>query len=202
MTACLVEDDTTTDASARAWDLLEAARGGDTEAFGELWIIYRPTVLRFIRYRMSSPHLRQVREDLTDETFARALRRIHTVTYRGQDPGAWFVTIARNIRRDFVKSSRYRLEYLYDAHNDQAGATDNEPYHAAVATDTADRLAVFVDMLGADQREVIQHRFYEGMSVTETAAVMDRGEGAVKALQHRAVRRLAMLVPPSLHIVT
>jgi len=41
-------------------------------------------------------------------------------------------------------------------------------------------------------------RFLQGMSVAETAQAMDRNEGAVKALQHRAIRRLAQLLPEGL----
>jgi RNA polymerase sigma-70 factor, ECF subfamily len=55
-----------------------------------------------------------------------------------------------------------------------------------------------VGQLGDDQRECIVLRFLQGLSVAETAKVMARNEGAVKALQHRAVRRLAALLPPEL----
>ena len=51
-------------------------------------------------------------EDWADDngTFVRALRRIDSLSFQGRDVGAWLVTIARNIVRDHVKSSRYRLE--------------------------------------------------------------------------------------------
>jgi len=41
-------------------------------------------------------------------------------------------------------------------------------------------------------------RFLQGLSVSETALAMDRNDGAIKALQHRAVRRLAKLLPEGL----
>jgi RNA polymerase sigma-70 factor (ECF subfamily) len=41
-------------------------------------------------------------------------------------------------------------------------------------------------------------RFCQGLSVSETAEMMGRGEGAIKALQHRAIRRLAQLLPSDL----
>jgi len=55
-----------------------------------------------------------------------------------------------------------------------------------------------VRRLGDDQRECIALRFLQGLSVAETATIMGRNEGAVKALQHRAVRRLATLMPATL----
>ncbi len=43
-------------------------------------------------------------------------------------------------------------------------------------------------------------RFIQGMSVSETAAVMGKNDGAIKALQHRAVRKLADLVGSELPV--
>jgi RNA polymerase sigma-70 factor, ECF subfamily len=55
-----------------------------------------------------------------------------------------------------------------------------------------------VRKLAAEQQECIVLRFLQGMSVTETAQIMGKSEGAIKALQHRAVRRLAALLPEGL----
>jgi RNA polymerase sigma-70 factor (ECF subfamily) len=51
-----------------------------------------------------------------------------------------------------------------------------------------------VRQLGDEQRECVMLRFIQGFSVSETAAVMGKNDGAIKALQHRAVRKLAELV--------
>ena len=55
-----------------------------------------------------------------------------------------------------------------------------------------------IAQLSADQRVCLALRFLQGLSVAETAAAMGKKEGAVKALQHRAVRRLAGLLPEGL----
>ena len=54
--------------------------------------------------------------------------------------------------------------------------------------------ALPVAQLGAEQRECVMLRFIQGMSVSETAAIMGKNDGAIKALQHRAVKKLAELV--------
>jgi RNA polymerase sigma-70 factor (ECF subfamily) len=51
-----------------------------------------------------------------------------------------------------------------------------------------------VNKLGDEQRECVLLRFIQGLSVSETAAVMGKNDGAIKALQHRAVRKLADLL--------
>ena len=83
------------------------AQDGDGEAFGQLYDRYVDMVFRFIYYRVND---RGLAEDFTSETFLRALRRISSITYQGRDIGAWFMTIARNIVLDHVKSARHRLE--------------------------------------------------------------------------------------------
>jgi RNA polymerase sigma-70 factor, ECF subfamily len=59
---------------------------------------------------------------------------------------------------------------------------------------TSERLMAAVSRLGDEQRECVMLRFIQGFSVSETAAVMGKNDGAIKALQHRAVRKLAELV--------
>ncbi|MDQ3153483.1 MAG: RNA polymerase sigma factor [Actinomycetota bacterium] len=176
------------------WELVHAAQAGDQRAFGLLYDNYVDMVFRFVLYRVAD---RSLAEDLTSETFLRALRRISTVSYQGRDVGAWFVTIARNLVLDHVKSSRYRLE-VATAEISDSGSTERGPEHQVVTAATNAELLRCVAQLGEDQQECITLRFMQGLSVAETATLMDRNEGAIKALQHRAVRRLAQLLPEGL----
>ncbi|MGI8881254.1 MAG: sigma-70 family RNA polymerase sigma factor [Jatrophihabitans sp.] len=184
----LPEDATTTPDPdhAEVWEMVAAAQGGDSDAFGQLYDRYVTTVYRFIYYRLGD---RAQAEDLTSETFVRALRRLHSVSYQGRDLAAWFVTIARNLVLDHVKSARYRMEITTDELLDTGVSKDN-PEAAVLTSLTNARLVDAIRDLSAEQRECIVLRFFQGFSVAETAEVMDKNEGAVKAMQHRAVRRL------------
>jgi RNA polymerase sigma-70 factor, ECF subfamily len=177
-----------------AWALVKASQEGDMVAFGDLFDRYYDVVFRYVLFRMGD---RTLAEDITQETFVRALRRITSVSYQGRDIGAWFVTIARNLIFDHVKSSRYRLEQTT---NDivELSPTTNGPEQQVLDGATNDELLRCVRKLNPDQQECIQLRFLQGLSVAETAEIMNRNEGAVKALQHRAVRRLAQLLPEGL----
>jgi RNA polymerase sigma-70 factor (ECF subfamily) len=177
-----------------AWALVKAAQAGDMAAFGELFDRYYDIVFRFVLFRMGD---RTLAEDITQETFVRALRRISSVSYQGRDIGAWFVTIARNLIFDHVKSSRYRLEQTTSEIIELSPST-NGPEQQVLDGATNEELIRCVRKLNADQQECITLRFLQGLSVAETARIMDRNEGAVKALQHRAVRRLAQLLPEGL----
>lgn len=184
----------TADEHAEAWQLVDKAQSGDVEAFGLLYDRYVDQVFRYVLFRVGD---RTLAEDVTSETFLRALRRITTVSYQGRDVGAWFVTIARNLVLDHVKSSRYRLEVTTAELDDNRQVTAG-PEQAVLDEATSNELLRCVSELNDDQRECIVLRFLHGLSVAETAQQMGRNEGAIKALQHRAVRRLAQLLPSEL----
>jgi RNA polymerase sigma-70 factor (ECF subfamily) len=175
---------------AATWALVRAAQRGDGEAFGKLYDRYVDSVYRFVFYRVND---RALAEDFTSETFLRALRRIATINYQGRDIGAWFITIARNIVFDHAKSARYRLE-LTTGDILEGNDVDAGPEYLVLTNLTNARLLEAVNSLGEEQKECIVLRFLHGLSVAETATVMGKNDGAVKALQHRAVKRLAALL--------
>jgi len=176
------------------WALVRQAQDGDAEAFGRLYDHYVTMVHRYLLHRVGD---RAQAEDFTSETFVRALRRIDSLSFQGRDVGAWLLTIARNIVRDHVKSSRFRLEVTTADMRDADHVTDG-PEDAVVQALTNEQLLACIRQLGGEQQECIALRFLQGLSVAETAAVMGKKDGAIKALQHRAVRRLATLVPEGL----
>jgi RNA polymerase sigma-70 factor (TIGR02952 family) len=176
------------------WQLVSQAQSGDAEAFGRLYDHYVSMVHRYVYYRVGD---RATAEDVTSETFVRALRRIDSLSFQGRDVGAWLVTIARNIVLDHVKSSRYRLEVTTADMRDADRATDG-PEDAVLQHLTNRELLACVQQLGSEQQECIVLRFVHGLSVSETAEIMGKKDGAIKALQHRAVRRLAGLLPDGL----
>lgn len=178
------------DDHAEIWQLVTAAQAGDGEAFGRLYDRYVETVFRYIYLRV---HDRQLAEDFTSETFLRALRRIGGITYQGRDIGAWFVTIARNIVLDHVKSARNRLE-VTTGEVLEGDTSAISPETAVLDAMTAKHLMTAVKQLSPEQRECVTLRFIHGLSVSETAAAMGKNDGAIKALQHRAVRKLADLL--------
>ena len=171
------------------WQLVVATQNGDGEAFGKLYDRYFDSVYRFIYYRVND---RTLAEDFTSETFLRALRRIGTITYQGRDIGAWFVTIARNIVFDHSKSARNRLEITTGDRLDD-GEVAPSPEGAVLDALASEHLVAAIKQLNVEQRECIELRFIQGLSVSETAAAMNKNEGAIKALQHRAVRKLSEL---------
>ncbi len=170
--------------------LVELAQGGDTEAFGQLYDRYVTGVFRYLYFRVGST---QLAEDLTAETFLRALRSLHTFQWKGKDFSAWLTTIARNLMNDHFKSRRVRSEFSTDSFPDRADA-GRGPEEDALDLLSNEELMQAVSTLPDDQRDCVLMRFVQELSIAETAQVLGRSEGAVKQLQLRAVRSLAKVL--------
>jgi RNA polymerase sigma-70 factor, ECF subfamily len=184
------EDDDPLAASISA--LVDLARQGDVEAFGQLYDHYNAAVYRFVFYRVSS---RTLAEDLVSETFFRALRSVGSFQWQGRDFGAWLITIARNLVVDYYKSSRTRLESTTDDLSAYGGVTEG-PESEVLAGLTHDIVRAALRRLPDDQQECLVLRFLNGQSIAETGKALGRSEGAVKQLQLRAIRNLAKQLPP------
>jgi RNA polymerase sigma-70 factor, ECF subfamily len=171
--------------------LVELARKGDSDAFGMLYDHYQGSVYRFLFYRTRSSTLA---EDLTSETFFRALRNMQNFRWQGKDFGAWLMTIARNLATDHFKAGRTRLELSTEDMGVHDDATEG-PEHSVLASLTNELLLKALTELPSEQKDCLIMRFLQGMSIAETAGVLGRSEGAVKQLQLRGVRNLAKLMP-------
>jgi RNA polymerase sigma-70 factor (ECF subfamily) len=171
--------------------LVELARTGDKEAFGLLYDHYHVSVFRFLYYRTRSQTLA---EDLTSETFFRALRSMNSFRWQGRDFGAWLMTIARNLTTDHFKAGRTRLELTTEDMSAHDDATEG-PETSVIASLTNEILVEAMRQLPTEQRDCLVMRFLQGMSIAETALALGRSDGAVKQLQLRGVRNLAKLMP-------
>lgn len=171
---------------ARVAALVELAQRGDAEAFGLLYERYVGMVYRYVYLRVGNHATAQ---DLTSETFVRALRRLDTFAWQGRDIAAWFLTIARNLVTDNAKSARFRLEVTTADMLDADRRVDGPD--AEVLRRMRDATLVdAIRRLKPQQAECVVLRFLQGLSLAECAEVLGKSEGAVKQLQLRAIRTL------------
>lgn len=171
--------------------IVERAKEGDGSAFAELYDRYVDRVYRFALYRLGGDQA--LAEDITSEVFLRALRKIKGFTWQERDIGAWLLTIARNLVLDHFKSGRFRLEVLgAESPPEREEVVDAEDEALSKVSQAA--LYRAISQLGTEQQEVVYWRFLQGYSVAEAAAAMGKTQGAIKALQYRAVKALYKLV--------
>ena len=169
-------------------DVIERARGGDRAAFAELYDEHVDAVYRYVLYRVREP---SDAEDITSDVFTRAFANIHRYRWQGKSFLAWLYTIARNAVTDRRRRTRptVELENAYGLAEDGPTAHDH-----AVRGEQVDALRGAVKYLTTEQQEVLLLRFVENMSSRQVARVLGKNEGAVRALQFRALGRLRKLL--------
>ncbi len=165
-------------------ELAVRTAGGDRDAFAEL---YRSLIDPVFRYLYWSTGSQEDAEDLAEEVFLKALLNMGSF-----DPGrgpfkAWIFRIARNLMIDHQRRrSRRGCEELGEDVDD-----GSEPVPQRLEDEERARtLRECLRELPSAQRQVIAMKYFAGMSNAETARALGRSEGAVNALQNRALRRL------------
>jgi RNA polymerase sigma-70 factor (ECF subfamily) len=140
-------------------------------------------------------------EDLTQDVFFQALRGLDGFDWRGA-VAPWLLRIARNAIVDHWRRRARRPERPWSSlEGDDEGEDGDRWERLAAETDEGligaveqafdrERIAQAADLLTDLQRQVVALRFAAGMSIKETAEAMGRSEGAIKNLQHHALRAL------------
>jgi len=175
-------------------ELVEAARSLDEAAWEELYRRHAERVYTYLLFRLRDQH---VAEDLTADVFVRALVGIGGYTWRGTPFLAWLYLIAHNIATAYRRKAARTSEHLvqdapldFEDQRDQAGIIVGQ-------TDVFNAIRALTE----DQQQVITLRFYVGMSTAELARVVGKQEGAVKALQSRALRSLRRLLSEPVEVL-
>jgi len=169
---------------------LRAAREWDMEALAAIYDKYSP---RLYRYAMRLLGIQDLAEECVAETFARFLQALRNGGGPKEHLQAYLYRIAHNWITDYYRRRPPPHVDLADvAHmltDGQVAARDR-----ILAQEDQARVRAALRMLTPDQRQVIVLRFLEGWSLNDVAEAMQKPVGAVKALQHRALRALRRIL--------
>jgi RNA polymerase sigma-70 factor (ECF subfamily) len=165
--------------------LVQRAQAGEAEAFTELYRRHSPAVYRYCLFRVRDA---VAAEDLVSEVFLRAVEGLPRYVDRGAPLAAWLFRIAHDRVVDHHRRAANRPAEALSDH-----LPDRQPGTEAQAIDRleANRLTELLAQLTEEQQMVVQLRFIEGYSIEEAARLMEKTTGAIKALQHRALRQMA-----------
>ncbi len=150
----------------------------DSQAWSDVFEEHNVVVFRAVFAQVRDT---TVAEDITAQVFLEALQGIGRYRDRGKPIAAWLLAIARHRSTDWLrKQPRERHALSREA---SLSAVESEE------TLPGDAYAL-LEPLTPEQREVVALRFIEGLSLEEVARATGRTPGAVKSLQHRALRQL------------
>ncbi len=173
---------------AELWATVARVQAGDTAAYSAIYQHCEPQVYRFVLSRVKH---RQTAEDLTGDTFVRAIRRIDSIEDQGRDIVAWHMTIARNVVADYYKAHA-RGEVLYPDFFDFSLdlTAPGQPDELVLGQLDSEAIADALARLTTPQREVVELRYLRELSTAESAAVLGKQTGATKAVLVRALTAL------------
>jgi RNA polymerase sigma-70 factor (ECF subfamily) len=168
--------------------IIARAQAGDSGAFTEIYRRYAGVILRFLYARTQE---QEGAQDLTQEVFMRVLKGINGFEYRGEKSFlGWLYTIAGNVLVGHVRRKQPISTPLDE------GLKLVDPHGQQAVSSLYDRLELQEAMsrLTEDQQRVVTMKFFADMTNSEIATIIGRSEGAVKALQNRAITALSQIM--------
>lgn len=169
-------------------ELIQRAQTRDPTAISELYNRYAALVLRYLYLRVAEHELAQ---DLTQEVFIKVINAIGRFEYREEKAFlGWLYTIAANVLNSHRRRRRV-LSTPIDARDDLIDHRSQDDARAIT-----DRVAIeqALGQLTRDQQQVVTLRFFADLSNSEIAGMLQRTEGAIKAIQHRALQSLQKIM--------
>ncbi|MEK4485346.1 RNA polymerase sigma factor SigX [Psychrobacillus sp. FSL H8-0484] len=157
--------------------------------FHRLYDSYHQDVFQFLIYLVKN---RQTAEDLVQEVYVRVLRAYSKFEGKSSEK-TWLFSIAKNVAIDHFRKHAVRKKRLFDSfdwENMQLASTDMLPEDLVQLNDEMKTLLIALDECTGDQKMVIIMRYFQELSIAETAQILNWTEGKVKTTQHRAVKAL------------
>lgn len=163
--------------------LIISIQNGEIDKFSELYELYVQKIYSFIFYKLLD---KETAEDLTSETFMKALSHIETYDAKKSAFNTWLFNIARNTVID-----HFRIHKNHKDLNDiwELSSLENVESDLDLTLKYED-LQQNLRKLSAKNREILMMRFWQDLSFREIAEILGKSEGSVKMQATRAVKQL------------
>jgi RNA polymerase sigma-70 factor (ECF subfamily) len=166
------------------------------DAFAKLYDQYYPKIFGYALRRTANL---EVAQDVTSETFFKALKKLWQFQWRNISFSSWLHKIATNEVNQYFRKAEYRmsvsLEELHEQGFELISPHDPES-ELMKAQEELKQHQDFLEIqekivrLPAKYQEVIALRFFEKKHINEIAEILGKKEGTIKSLLHRAVEKL------------
>ncbi len=170
--------------------LVISAQEGASDAFARLYDAYVGRIYRFVYFRVSDDAMA---EDITSEVFMKAWESLDRYYARGAPFIAWLYRIAHNLVVDHYRNLRPTapLETAFGQPTLSPDGTEDGPDERLERQEKMEQLRSSLQHLTEEQQQVLVLKFIEGLSTAEVAEQVGKSQGAVRALQMRALQELA-----------
>jgi RNA polymerase sigma-70 factor, ECF subfamily len=165
--------------------LVERAQQGDRAALEELYLIHFDRIYSYLHMSVGNKH---DAEDLTTQTFLKMLESIKRFRWQSAPFSAWLFRIAHNLAMDHFRARR---RWQPEAEVPEPPGSE-EPSAELEAMQTIGRQSMLelIDKLSPEQQQVLTLKFVFNFPNADVATILEKTEGAIKSLQHRALASL------------
>jgi RNA polymerase sigma-70 factor, ECF subfamily len=165
--------------------LVDRAQQGDRAALEELYLIHFDRIYSYLHMSVGNKH---DAEDLTTQTFLKMLESIGRFRWQSAPFSAWLFRIAHNLAMDHFRARR-RWQPEADV---PEPVGEEEPSAELEAMQSIGRQSMLelIDKLSPEQQQVLTLKFVFNFPNADVAKILDKTEGAIKSLQHRALASL------------
>lgn len=168
--------------------LIQKAKDFDSEAWAQIYRRHYSKIYAYLCHRLGDIELA---EDVAATVFLHAVEGIGSFTYRGFSLSAWLFRIAHN---QVVDHLRRKAKVATEPLTEELLATRGTVQEAMEEALVREELSLALKNITEEQRQVVLLKFFAGLSNAEVARIIRKPEGAVKALQHRALASLRRIM--------
>jgi RNA polymerase sigma-70 factor (ECF subfamily) len=165
--------------------LVDRAQKGDRAALEELYLIHFDRIYSYLHVSVGNKH---DAEDLTTQTFLKMLESIGRFRWQSAPFSAWLFRIAHNLAMDHFRSRR-----RWQPEAEVPEPLDSEEPSAeleAMQSIGRESMLELIENLSPEQQQVLTLKFVFNFPNADVAKILDKTEGAIKSLQHRALASL------------
>jgi len=163
-------------------ELVARGQQGDRDALEELYLIHFDRIYSYLHVSVGNRH---DAEDLTTQTFLKMLEKIGSFKWQAAPFSAWLFRIAHNLAMDHFRARR-RWQPEEEV-PEPVGDAEPSAEFAAMQTIGRESMLKLIERLSPEQQQVLTLKFVFNLPNAEVAAILDKTEGAIKSLQHRAL---------------
>ena len=163
-------------------ELVARGQQGDRDALEELYLIHFDRIYSYLHVSVGNRH---DAEDLTTQTFLKMLEKIGSFKWQSAPFSAWLFRIAHNLAMDHFRAGR-RWQPEEEV-PEPPGEEEPSAELTAMQTIGRESMLKLIDRLSPEQQQVLTLKFVFNLPNAEVAAILDKSEGAIKSLQHRAL---------------
>jgi RNA polymerase sigma-70 factor, ECF subfamily len=172
--------------------LVARAQAGDRDSLEDLYLQHFDRIYSYLHMTVGNRH---DAEDLTTQTFLKMLESIGRFQWGSAPFSAWLFRIAHNLAIDYFRARR-RWQPEEEV-PEPPGAVESSAEDEAIRALSSQSMFDLIEQLSDEQRDVLILKFVFDFSNVAAATVLDKTEGAVKSLQHRALASLQRHVAQS-----